>query len=121
MELRQLKGSIVPPREGSDSLVIACASYERRCRAFTERLVPGFAAERSVLFFCREYADKGMSPENREILAKSLERISVAPPTPRVTAAKLVRPTTRQTTDWTNSNPPGRCPRVSMSSEKLPR
>jgi hypothetical protein len=76
MPLSELSGQIQQTAGEGDSLFITCASYEDRSTAVVERLAESYAAERAIIFYSGEYADKGNTSANHGRITSGLRKIS---------------------------------------------
>ncbi len=70
-----LTGQIEPLQDEADSILITCASYEDRSTAVALRLSDKYRAEHTVIFKSKEYAEKGTTPQNSQILYDKLNTL----------------------------------------------
>ena len=81
MKNPQLVRSHVNPIDGvSDSLFVACASYEERTVLGVRKLSPRYRAQHSIICRAAEYKDKGKSSKYFEEIHKRLRNCSDAEP-----------------------------------------
>lgn len=67
-----IDASVWPIQGDHDSLFICCSSYEERSTLGVRRLSAEYRADRSIICYAAEYADKGRAPEYFEELSRRL-------------------------------------------------